>query len=130
MWSWTGAKRLVFLPAAVLAAAAAFGAERTPPSTVTFENQSGLDAAVKLIGPTRGVVSVANRSRAGLHAAAGEYYILVRYGAAGHYSYAKGQKFSMDQSGSSYSVITITLHKVVNGNYETHPIGLAEFERQ
>ncbi|MGO9592244.1 MAG: hypothetical protein ACLPZ0_00680, partial [Steroidobacteraceae bacterium] len=116
MWVLMAITRSAYLATAVLAATLALNAERTPPSTVTFDNQSGGDAVVKLVGPTRGVVPVANRSRAGLHAQAGVYYILVRYGVAGHYSYTKGQEFSVEESGSSYSVITITLHKVVNGN--------------
>ena len=130
MWALTDVIRSAYLAALVLPAALALSAGHTPQSTVTFDNQSGEAALVKLVGPTRGVVPVANRSRAGAHAQAGVYYILVRYGMAGHYSYTKGQKFSVEESGSSYSVITITLHKVANGNYETRPISPTEFERQ
>jgi hypothetical protein len=130
MWALMAVTRWVYLTAAVLAAALAPAAGHAPLSTVTFDNQSGEDAVVKLVGPTRCVVPVANRSRAGVHTPSGAYYILVRYGVAGRYSYTKGQKFSVEESGSSYSAITITLHKVVNGNYESHPIGPAEFERQ
>jgi len=130
MWALIAVTRSTYLAAAVLAAALALNAERTPPSTVTFDNQSGKDAVVKLVGPTRGVVPVADHSRAGVHVRAGVYCILVRYGVAGHYSYTIGQKFSVEESGASYSVITITLHKVSNGNYESHPISPTEFERQ
>jgi hypothetical protein len=118
---------------AILAAAffvVCASAQSASPNTVTFENQSGQGALVKLVGPTRGVVPVPNRSRAGIHVQAGEYYILVRYGAPGHYSYSKGQRFSVEGSGATYSVITITLHKVLNGNYASHPVNPAEFERR
>jgi len=123
-----GVIRVAAMLAASLTAASA-GAQPAPPNTITFENESGGGALVKLIGPTRGVVPVPNHSRAGINVEAGEYYILVRYGLPGHYSYSKGQRFSVEQSGDSYSVITITLHKVVNGNYESRPVDPTEFER-
>jgi hypothetical protein len=60
----------------------------------------------------------------------GQYYIVTRYGAArDHYSYSKGDSFKVTQTATQHSVITITLHKVVNGNYETSPISAAEFDR-
>jgi hypothetical protein len=83
MRNLTAISRAAFLGTAFLAASS-LNAERMPPNTVTFENQSGQDALVKLVGPTRGVVPVANGSRAGIHVDAGVYYILVRYGAVGH----------------------------------------------
>ena len=123
----TSVIRVAILAAAFFVVSA--GAQSASPNTITFENQSGQDALVKLVGPTRGVVPVPNRSQAGIHVQAGEYYILVRYGLPGHYSYSKGQRFSVEGSVDSYSVITITLHKVVNGNYESHPVNPAEFEQ-
>ena len=35
----------------------------------------------------------------------------------------------MNQTAIQYSVINITLHKVVGGNYPTHPISHEEFDR-
>src|SRR5437870_4845307 len=117
MRTLAGGVRAAFLAAAFFVVSA--GAQSAAPSTVTFGNQSGQGALVKVVGPTRGVVPVPTRSRAGVHVQAGEYYILVRYGVPGHYSYSMGQRFSVEGSDGSHSVITITLHKVVNGNYES-----------
>jgi uncharacterized coiled-coil protein SlyX len=41
--------------------------------------------------------------------------------------YSKGQQFTVDQTAATVSRITITLHKVVNGNYESNPITEQEF---
>jgi hypothetical protein len=100
------------------------------PNTITFENQSGAAALVKLVGPTRGALPVPDRSIASIHVEAGRYYILVRYGSSGHYAYSRGREFSVERSETAYSLVTITLHKVVNGNYPTWPASQAEFDRQ
>jgi hypothetical protein len=100
------------------------------PNTITFENQSGSAALVKLVGPTRGALPVPDRSRATIHVEAGKYYVLVRYGSAGHFSYTRGREFSVEGSAAAYSVITITLHKVVNGNDASWPASQAEFDQQ
>jgi hypothetical protein len=98
---------------------------------ITFDNRSGNDALVKLVGPTGGVVSVPNYQDRTVQVAPGTYFILVRYGdAPGSYSYTRGQVFSVEQIGNMYSVITITLHRVIGGNYEAHTIPASEFERQ
>ena len=55
---------------------------------------------------------------------------MTRYGAsADQYTYAKGDPFKVTQTATQHSIITITLHKVVNGNYATNPISAAEFDR-
>jgi hypothetical protein len=97
---------------------------------LTFDNQSGADALVKTVGATRGAVPVVNSSRASIQVASGKYYILVRYGGAGHYTYSRGREFFVEGGATSYSEVTITLHKVVNGNYVTAPATQAEFDRQ
>ena len=98
---------------------------------ITFDNRSGNDALVKLVGPTGGVVTVPNNQSMTVQVAPGTYFILVRYGdAPGSYSYTRGQAFSVEQIGNMYSVITITLQKVIGGNYEAHSIPATEFERQ
>jgi tetraacyldisaccharide-1-P 4'-kinase len=46
-----------------------------------------------------------------------------------HYSYSEGELFNVTQTATRYSVITITLHKVIDGNYHTAPISAAEFDK-
>lgn len=54
----------------------------------------------------------------------------MRYGSKPEkYRYSKGDPFTIIQTATQYSVTTITLHKVVDGNYPTHPISAEEFEK-
>jgi hypothetical protein len=110
---------LVLLLAAILGARAA--------SSVTFDNQSGETGLVKLVGPTSTSVQVETGKNETVTAAAGHYYIKVRYGTPGKYAYSKGDEFDVTETATSASQITITLHKVVAGNYGAHPIGEKEF---
>lgn len=96
-------------------------------NTITFDNQSGKPALVKLVGPTAATVAVPNGTKQTTNAAAGHYTIKVRYGTPGGYAYSKGDEFDVKQTATSESAITITLHPVVNGNYGTRPISEAEF---
>ncbi len=99
-----------------------------PPNTITFTNNSGEDAMVKLVGPTHGYIAVPNQAERTVHVAAGRYYIVVRYcDRSNHCSYNKGDPFDVEQTDTEYSAITITLHKVPNGNYHTHPATAADF---
>jgi len=60
---------------------------------------------------------------------AGNYYILTRYcDSQGRCSYSKGDPFTVIQTATQYSEITITLHKVPNGNYHTYPVTVADFD--
>ena len=98
------------------------------PNTITFDNQSGEPALVKVIGPTATAVEVPNEVSRSINAIAGQYYILVRYGDEPEkYRYYKGDPFAVRQTETQYSVNTITLHKVIDGNYRTHPISSDEF---
>ncbi len=94
---------------------------------VVFDNQSGEPALVKLIGPTTTDVEVASGAKAGADAKAGRYTIKVRYGTAGKYSYSKGDEFEVTETATARSETTITLHKVVAGNYDAKPISEGEF---
>jgi tetratricopeptide (TPR) repeat protein len=96
-------------------------------NTVSFDNQSGEPALVKLIGPTSSDIEVPNGSKQALQASAGKYFIKVRYGSQGNYHYTKGQEFTVDETATTTSDITITLHKVVHGNYGSSPISEQEF---
>ena len=99
------------------------------PNTVTFDNKSGEFGLVKLVGPSSLIVEVPPGKKSTVNVAAGEYYILVRYGSKPEdYKYSKGEKFHVSQTSTKYSAITITLHKVVGGNYETNPVSGEEFD--
>ena len=60
----------------------------------------------------------------------GQYYIVTRYGDPDHYTYSKGDAFTVVQTGRQYSIITITLHLVINGNYHTTPISASVFDKE
>lgn len=97
-------------------------------NTVTFDNKSGEHAIVRVIGPSQQAVEVPNGESRLVHVSQGEYYILVRYGRKPkYYRYSKGDSFSVTQTSTKYSAITITLHKVVEGNYSTHEVTAEEF---
>jgi hypothetical protein len=103
---------------------------QAPLATVTFDNRSGEAALVKLIGSSRRSTSVPNGHMRTVSASGGQYFIMARYGtSAGHYRYAQGDPFNVTQTANQRSVITITLHPVVNGNYATRPISEGEFNR-
>ena len=80
------------------------------PNTVTFNNQSGESALVKIIGSTGQTVEVPNGKSQTVNVGAGEYYILVRYGSKpDQYRCSKGDPFTVTQTATQYSAITITL---------------------
>lgn len=104
-------------------------AQSTLPS-VTFDNQSGKPALVELIGPSKQSVGVPDGQKRTVNAVGGRYYILTRYGTVSEgYAYSKGDPFTVTQTATQVSVITITLHPVPHGNYSTHPTSAAEFEK-
>jgi len=47
---------------------------------------------------------------------------------SGEFDYTKGDPFKVSQAPGQYSAITITLHKVVQGNYHAEPVSGNEFE--
>ena len=96
-------------------------------STVTFDNKSGKPALVKLVGPTESSVTVENGEKQSLTVSPGHYFITVRYGTPGTYAYSKGDEFDVKETATTASDITITLHKVVAGNYGSKSISEAEF---
>lgn len=99
-------------------------------NTISFDNQSGESALVKLIGPIGQTIEVPTGKSRKVNVCAGEYYILVRYGSKpNQYTYSKGKPFKVTQSATQYSVITITLHKVIGGNYPTYPTSNKEFDK-
>lgn len=89
-------------------------------SRVTFDNQSGQGAKVRLVGPTDREVYVPDgQSRTIYPVRAGHYYILVRYDDG---RCRAGEHFNVEATGTTFSRVTITLHGVVGGNYPTSTI--------
>lgn len=114
----------------VIGTFAARGVAQEYPNTITFENQSGDNAVVKLVGPVRLVVPVPDMTNQTVHVPPGTFYILTRYcNAFGACTYSKGNPFTVEQTMTTYSIITITLHKVPWGNYATYPTTAAEFNQ-
>jgi len=98
-------------------------------ATLTLDNRSGEDAVVRLAGPTSGHVNVPNGTSQTVEVAGGTYRLFVRYGKPGRFSYTKGEAFDIIDNGQQWEEVTITLHKVPNGNYNTSPSSEAEFNR-
>jgi len=91
-------------------------------NTITFSNLSGNGALVKLIGPVRMDVAVPNGMQSTVNVPPGTYYFLVRYcNDYGQCTYAQGDPFNVVETPMDYSVITITLHTVLDGNYNERP---------
>ena len=100
------------------------------PNSITLDNRSEELATVKLVGPTRQTVEVPQGQSRTVKVTAGRYYLLVRYGnKPGHYTYVKGDTFTVQQTATQYSAINITLHKVIGGNYPAHPTSREEFDK-
>lgn len=102
-------------------------------SSVTFDNQSGQPALVKLIGPISTVVEVPNGETRTVSATGGHYFILARYGTdESTYRYSKGDHFDITETYTGYSFryqrVRITLHTVINGNYHTARSNKQEFD--
>ena len=108
-----------------LVAMASLAARDRP--TITFDNRSGDDALVRLVGPTSGTVSVADATSRTVEARGGTYRMYVRYGQPGKYRYTKGDSFVVYEGADGVDQISITLHKVIGGNYGTAPSNEAEF---
>ena len=96
-------------------------------ATLTLENASGDDALVRVSGPTTGYVEVPNSSSRTINVAGGTYRLFVRYGRPGKYSYTRGEPFTIVDNGPEWEEVTVTLHKVPNGNYRTSPSDEKEF---
>jgi hypothetical protein len=99
--------------------AASLVAQERP--TITFVNQSGENCVVKLVGPSGGYVDVQSGAQNTIAVGGGNYYILTRYGEPGRFRFTRGAPFYVTETPYSVSRISITLHKVVDGNYETKP---------
>jgi hypothetical protein len=76
---------------------------------------------VKLVGTLSDYIEVPSGGQNTIAVGGGSYYILARYGNAGHFHFTRGVPFYITESPYSVSRISITLHKVVDGNYATRP---------
>ncbi|MFH0820111.1 MAG: hypothetical protein V1892_03705 [bacterium] len=101
-------------------------------NSVTFDNQSGEDALVKLISSAGEAqkITVPNGSKETIYNLGNDtYHVKVRYGTPGHCRYIKGEYFELKAFDPYYAVANITLHPIVGGNYDTQSISEAEFNR-
>ena len=106
------------------------GAQPTP-NKIIFDNQSGQNAVIKLIGPTNLVIKVPKQVKKTVHVVEGDYYILVRYGdSAKEFSYTKSDQFAVTQSGGQFSIITFTLFRTRGGDFNVMPASPEEFEKE
>lgn len=97
-------------------------------STIEFINHSGQTALVKVLGPTRLKIEVPDGESRTVNVSGGWYFIKTRYGdAPSHYTYTRGEKFEVKETAQTLWSYYITLHPVVDGNYETFPISPEEF---
>ncbi len=104
--------------------------QRNLQNTITFQNQSGEPALVKIIGPGSKTIDIRDQSSRTVKVEAGKYYILVRYGnKPDEYSYARGDTLVVSDTTKQPATMNITLHKALGGGYPTHPILPEEFEK-
>jgi hypothetical protein len=103
------------------------GAKRRSSSreNLVFSNKSGDDVLVKVVGPTRTRVLVRKGSSESAEVQIGSYHIKARCGEPGRFRYWKGEPFEIKENRR----LTITLHRVASGNYDTGTISAGEFDR-
>ena len=75
-------------------------------------------------------VTVENATKASAAVSPGHYFIKIRYGASGAYSFSKGDEFDVTETATTSSDINITLHQVVGGNYGSKQISAQEFDAE
>ncbi|MDD8027825.1 MAG: hypothetical protein PHI34_15090 [Acidobacteriota bacterium] len=123
-------RALLWVLLAILASWASAATTRSQArSSITFDNQSGETALVKLQGPSAVTVNVPRGSSRTVAVQPGQYQVLLRFGdGSSDYRYEKGDPFEVSETARIYSHISITLYKVASGNYSTRPIDLREFE--
>ena len=106
------------------------GEAQTAPNSITFDNRSGQNAIVKVVGSITVVAKVPKGRKRTVHVPTGEYYLLVRYGnSPKEYIYTKSAPFPVTQPEDQHSIITITLHRRVEGNFNAESVSGEEFEQ-
>lgn len=119
----------VLIAAGLMVATASSSVAQAPASTITFQNRSSEPALVRLVGQPAQTIEVPALSSRTVPTRAGEYYVVIRYGTPGAYSYARGDPFTVRHSSRDWEEITITLQKVIGGNYRTRDASKEEFEK-
>jgi hypothetical protein len=86
-------------------------------SVISLQNQSGSDATVRLLGPSAQLLTVVDGQSFGARVAAGDYYVLVRYGrSASEYLFDKAGPIHVTETGGQYTVVHITLRRPAANN--------------
>jgi hypothetical protein len=81
-------------------------------SVISFQNQSGTDAMVRLLGPSAQVVAVADGQSLGAPVVAGDYFVVVRYGRSDSgYLFQKAGPIPVTEPSGKHSVVHITLQR-------------------
>ena len=108
-------------------------------NTLNFDNKSGQDVVVRVFNTNTdkriAEVKVPDGQTRGTSVSDGHYYIVAKYsiqpskdGKPSH-TYSKGDPFTIQPPAGKRSRVTITLHKVVHGNYSTVPADEKAFEK-
>jgi hypothetical protein len=86
-------------------------------SVISLQNQAGTDATVRLLGPSAQVLTVMDGQTFGARVAAGDYYVLVRYGKdPKEYLFEKAGPISVTEPSGMHSVIHVTLQRPAADN--------------
>jgi hypothetical protein len=96
--------------------------------TITFDNRSREDAVVRIVGSTSVSVDVNEGTQRTVMVRGGTYRTYVRYGREGKYRYMKGAPFTIYEGPDGFDTMSITLHKVMGGNYSIAPSSESEFK--
>jgi hypothetical protein len=81
-------------------------------SVISFQNQSGTDATVRMLGPSAQVLTIVNGQSFGARVTAGDYYVLVRYGKSdSEYLFEKAGPIPVTEPSGKHSVVRITLQR-------------------
>lgn len=86
-------------------------------NVILFQNQAGTDATVRRLGPSVQVLTVVNGQSFGARVAAGDYYVLIRYGkSASEYLFEKAGPIPITEPSGKHSVVHITLQRPAADN--------------
>jgi hypothetical protein len=105
---------------------AALGMQAQSGPTVTVVNHSGQPALVRLIGEHSFSLNVPAGGVQTAQVPGDRYSVRMRYGAPGHYRYAKGSSFQIIETASQVTRAVLTLHATA-GNMNEVPSSEAEF---
>jgi len=81
-------------------------------SVISFQNKSGTDATVRLLGPSAQVLTVVNGQSLGAPVVTGDYFVVVRYGRSdSDYLFQKAGPIPVTEPSGKHSVVHITLQR-------------------